>query len=176
MAYTGKVDVDRGAMCCIHRSGMTVWMYLDDPGVYFDDHLALVPDAVAKEAGFNVERNRKLRIRNEELKRVRAVMDEKLQIDSTTQIMAESGRYRLEQYENGMARVVTDDGPLFSTPMTFSIAEALFKSLTENPVAGTEGEKEPEQKEAAADGKPSVSSSTPAPTGVGAKRPAPMKA
>lgn len=168
MAYDGKIDVNRGVMYSYHSSGMRIFMYLDEPGIYFDDHLGHVPDRVAAEAGFNVQRFAKLRLRNMEVAKVKAALDAKLDIQDIKTVLREQGRYRLVQYDNGMARVETDEGPLTPVPMGVPIAEALFKSLTEDPELNPP--KEPETKtEAAADGKPSEPSSTPAPLIVASK-------
>ena len=59
-----KIDRDRGALIRKHPSGYRVVMYVDTPGVYFDEDGNKVDRALAEEAGFEVASDLKTRAKN----------------------------------------------------------------------------------------------------------------
>jgi len=60
-----RIDLDRGVVKRNHASGMQVVMYKDKPGVFYDNRGTLVSDALAADAGFNVEQLRREQKRQE---------------------------------------------------------------------------------------------------------------
>lgn len=50
-----KIDLDRGVSIRVHGSGMRIYMYKDEPGVFYDPTGGRVKPELAAEAGFNVE-------------------------------------------------------------------------------------------------------------------------
>ncbi len=50
------IDYDRGVQIQTHRSGVDVYMYIDDPGVYLNAYGTPVSEQLAKEAGYDTER------------------------------------------------------------------------------------------------------------------------
>ena len=59
-----KIDRDRGALIRKHPSGFRVVMYVDTPGVYFDEDGNKVDRVLAEEAGFEVASDLKTRAKN----------------------------------------------------------------------------------------------------------------
>ena len=59
---TRKIDYNRGVHIMIHAGmGMDIFMYVDDPGVYFNAHGMPVVEELARQAGFPVDEYRKER-------------------------------------------------------------------------------------------------------------------
>lgn len=54
-AQLRAIDFDRGVMICSHPSGVDVYMYFDDPGVYLTAHATKVSEEMARAAGYDVE-------------------------------------------------------------------------------------------------------------------------
>jgi hypothetical protein len=79
---TGKyapVDLNRGVRQCQHPSGFFVSMYEDDPGLYFSEDGSPVDDAVAADAGFDVQRFRVLRERNRRVAEAKEKIEREMQ-------------------------------------------------------------------------------------------------
>ncbi len=52
---TSKIDYNRGCVKMSHpSSGMDVYMYKDDPGVYLDAFANVVSEAVAQACGYSI--------------------------------------------------------------------------------------------------------------------------
>lgn len=142
MAYSGKIDVDRGVMQCTHKaSGMRISMYIDTPGVYFDDHLNPLPASLAKAAGFPTETLEKKRRMAQEMAKVKASLTAQLQIGSTQEVYKEAGRYRVLHFpETGMAVVESDGERLTPTPVALGVAIVLFDELVKEMGEGSAAE------------------------------------
>src|SRR5690554_3858011 len=55
-ARMSKIDLDRGVLIRKHETtGTTIYMYFDTPGVYLNAHGGKVSEALAKQAGFDVD-------------------------------------------------------------------------------------------------------------------------
>lgn len=59
-----KIDRDRGVIIRKHPGGYRVCMYVDLPGVYFDENNKPVETALAEAAGFDVAKDATLRAKN----------------------------------------------------------------------------------------------------------------
>lgn len=143
MAYEGKVDVDRGVMTCFHQAtGMRINMYIDTPGVYFDEHLNPVPDDLAAAAGFPVEKHRKMAAKAAELAKVKKFLDEQYAIQDTRNILAERNGYILVGYDNGLATIEKEGARLTPNAGPESIVTALFNQLAGEAEAETKAQVE----------------------------------
>lgn len=137
-----SIDLDRGVWMRTHPGvGMDVYMYVDDPGVYYDAHGNQVSKAIAEAAGFDVE---KLEV---EHKRKTAVDNAMKEIDAkfgTTQpkVHAEQGGFTA--WDMGMGRFNVKDAQgnvLNKDPISKEQAEVLLKHLAPKPKAKDEAKK-----------------------------------
>lgn len=131
MAYDGPLDMNRPLMYCTHKaSGARVFMYLDDPGLYLDQHGRPFPEEAAKEAGFQVERYRKQRIMQKERAKFEEAMKAELKISDDVETYLEKGSLRIQHYpETGMAFLERDGERLYATPIPLSTAVTLFNQF-----------------------------------------------
>src|SRR6266699_464625 len=71
----GYIDYDRGVHIRTHHStGVDVYMYVDNPGVYLSAHGTPVSEALAREAGYPVDEQVKQRELNKRLRAAHAAV------------------------------------------------------------------------------------------------------
>lgn len=123
--------------------GMTVYMYKDEPGVYYDVHHKVVPEAVAAKAGFDTTKLAKARRKREAM----AQFEEKLRAELAMEveeeiILREGGGYKVIQLPEGRARIVDSDSNEAVTPVPMTKTEAirLFGELTAGVKASSKSE------------------------------------
>lgn len=128
-----KIDYDRpgGVLIkSISSTGMEVFMYRNEPGVYYTAHGTEVNKALAEMAGFDVARHTALR---EHKKRV-ALASETIakELDVLNGVGArvvkeELGGFRLVDIGKGRFLVEDDHGPLNQgTVLTYQMAKTVF--------------------------------------------------
>ena len=131
-----KIDRNRG---CVYRKsveGYRVVMYVDTPGVYFDENGNRVSDKIAEAAGFSIVEDRKL------LARQRLRVNYERQIGAKFAAMEQRLDDLLEQDPNlidnlriaeltpsNFAIVGPDDVPISETRLTYEEAAVLFVGL-----------------------------------------------
>ena len=69
------VDFDRGVNIRLHKSGIRVCMYLDDPGAFYDANGDPLADSYAAQAGFDVEGLTRERKKREALAKAQAEIE-----------------------------------------------------------------------------------------------------
>lgn len=128
MAYDGPLDMSRPLMYCTHQaSGARIFMYIDAPGEYLDQHARPVPEAMAKEAGFQVDRYRKQRIFNKERAKFEDALKAQLQVSDQVEVYKEEGDLKILHYpETGVAYIEREGVRLNDTPIPLSTAVILF--------------------------------------------------
>lgn len=151
MPLQGKIDVDRGvAMRQVVRfddptnpnkfspdlryGGLTVYMYKDDPGVYYDVHGKPLPEHIAKSAGFPVDRLAKQRRKKEALAQLEAKLRQELELaDQEDEILAAKGGWKVIALPMDRAKVVDAETGEAVTPMPMprNDALALLEGLTQ---------------------------------------------
>lgn len=146
MPLHGAIDIDRGVSMrqvvkfeSQHKflpdpayGGLVVYMYKDDPGKYFDAHGRAVADAIAKIAGFDIERHAKMRRRNETMAEFARALDEELRTESGDEvILASKGGWKVVALPMERAKIVDEDtGALVTAvPMTRDDALLLLDKL-----------------------------------------------
>lgn len=130
-----SIDLDQGVTKRNSPEGITVVMYKNKPGVFYDNRGTLVSDAIAAKAGFNVEQLRREQKRRNLLKDY----SDKL----AAQYAAEEQRLAMEASE-GLdtveIRAIGNDYALFdratgerltSVPLTIEAAKELAQLYTE---------------------------------------------
>jgi len=146
MPTQGHIDVDRGVS--IRQvvkfdgpkfepdekyGGLTVYMYKDTPGVYFDVHGNKLPDAIAKRAGYPVERLAKARAKREAMQHFEQRLSQELAMEADEEvILAEEGGWKVLGLPMGRAKVVdVETGePVTAVPMLRDDALAFLAELT----------------------------------------------
>lgn len=142
--YQGPIDLDRGVMFkkswLAPEIGM-VGMYKDDPGKYFSDNGAEVSEAIAKLAGFDVDKFARVRfLRERQAEFEREIADELRKAAGTSQVvLATHGGFSVVQLANGRADVVDVDGKRINAkPLTEAEATRLFEMLAATEGGGNE--------------------------------------
>lgn len=134
------IDFDRGvAIRNIHRTGMDVYMYIDTPGVYFARNGHEVPEAIAREAGFDIEKLGKERVKRQRLRDAYDAIERDSDAGvSTHSVVDEKGGFRL--VDIGQERYIitsADDSnvTLTAVPLPHKEAKRLWDELTKEVAA-----------------------------------------
>lgn len=130
--------------------GLEVYMYKDNPGVYYDAHGNEVSEKMAGLAGFPTSKLAQERKRKERLEKFKEQVDQELALmnEDDPVVLAEAGNYQVVQAPGGRARIMTKDGE-FLTPIPITKNEAMkLLDLTAEPKVGkVEKNKNAEEKE-----------------------------
>ena len=143
--YKVNIDDPMGAQIRFTGDGMAVYMLHREPGVYLNDHGRKVPMAVAREAGFDVERWEKARRRQEALKKAARAIDDDFSDNSQFRVLAEAEEYRVTEIAPGYCNIefVDDTAPpeerytVLNTrgPVSAEVAMKRFQELTGSAAA-----------------------------------------
>lgn len=129
----GNVDYDRGVLIKTHQqTGMDVFMYADDPGKYFSAHSKPVGETLAKEAGYDVEKLAKDRVKKERQAQAMAMIDDEMADDKDIKedIVSERNGYRIITTGLGRHHVIDpDNNRLTAVPVSLEIAKKLFDGM-----------------------------------------------
>ena len=165
MPLQGAIDVDRGVTIRQivkfdeknrHKfepdpqyGGLTVIMYKDAPGTYFDVHGHKVPEEIAGKAGFPIAQLAKARKHREKLAELDQMLRLELNLENEEEIiMEQAGDYKVIALPMDRAKIVDIEtgNSVTPVPMPRSDAMMLFKSLTadavQEPTAVTQPPKE----------------------------------
>lgn len=148
-----KIDYDRGVIKRTHRpSGVDVYMYVDEPGVYRNAFETEVSEAFAKQAGFDVATLSKQRLRKERVEAALAAIDQDIgETGSTRKVVKTHGGFKIVNIGLGRHNVEDPDGGVLnSVPLPLEQAQKLVEHLipastgASSPVGADEGDgKEP---------------------------------
>jgi len=129
----GTIDYDRGVIINTHRlSGMDVFMYVDDPGKFLTAHGATVYDKIAREAGYDVDKLAKDRMKKERKSQAMAMIDEELADDKDIkeEVVAERNGFKVITTGIGRHHVLDPDGNrLTSFPLAREAADKLLAGM-----------------------------------------------
>jgi len=133
------IDVRRGVNIRRHRAQMMyIYMYFDDPGVYYNKHGHEVPAALAAEAGFEVEKYAKERYKKQRMAEFKTKLEQELTAAEeapTDTVLAERGGFKLVKLGEKHGKVFDTDGnPMNERPILLADAEALLEALAPTPV------------------------------------------
>lgn len=128
-----KIDFDRGVIFSQHPS-MAVWvyMYVDSPGHYLNAFGNPVPEQLAKEAGFDVEKHAKERKRRERMQEAKDAIDAELAEinEENAVVVKEKGGFKVVDIGLGRHNVLDPDGNrLNPVPLSLDLAEKLVDRL-----------------------------------------------
>lgn len=114
-----KIDYDRGVIFKTHpTNGMNVYMYVDTPGKYLNAFGTGVEEKLAAEAGFDIEKYGKLRIKGERMATAMKAIEEELEmVDKVETVVQEQDGFKL--IDIGLGRHVLKDpeGNILTTTM-----------------------------------------------------------
>ena len=121
----------------IHRlgpGGMMIFMYCDEPGVFYNEKGGKVSDALAGACGFDVETLAKARRKRAALAKAGAQIDAEFAGIQSTKVVKERGEYRMVETAKDLYAIqfVEADGtgsPLTTVPLSLAQAEKLFEEL-----------------------------------------------
>lgn len=145
-----QINYDRGVVKRIHPgSGMEVYMYKDNPGVYLNAYAMEVGEEVAKVAGFNTERLGKERIRKVKIAQAMGAIEEEMSIGETIRnVIKTKGDFHVVDIGLGRHHVEdSDNNVLTTTPIPKEQALLLLDQLVKPEVKNAKAEKSPEKKE-----------------------------
>lgn len=131
---TRKIDYDRGVIISQHKaSGMDVFMYVDTPGVYLNAFGAPVSDQLAKEAGYDVEKFGKDKLKRERMAKAMTAIEAELAIADEVgkkNVVEEKGGFKIVDMGVGRHYVEDPDGNrLNSVPLPVEQARVLLTQL-----------------------------------------------
>lgn len=147
MPLQGAIDVDRGVTIRQivkfkdqHRfdpdpkyGGLTVVMYKDEPGVYYNVHGQKMPEEFASAAGFDTAKFAKSRRKMEAMKDFERKLSQELAMEADEEvILAENSEYKVIGLPMDRARIVDRETGMAVTqvPMVKADAIELFNSLS----------------------------------------------
>lgn len=131
------LDVGRGSVAPdgkvtrIPVLDMEIFMFLDEPGVYYDRKMRKMPEEVAAKVGFDVKREAKLRAINERRKEVMSEIADVVE-ENTRTVVETRGDYQLVEINEGQF-TVTGPGGDFMDPNDEVVARELFDALAGEP-------------------------------------------
>lgn len=131
-----KIDLDRGVMQKAYEA-IDVYMYIDDPGVYLNAYATPVTEAIARAAGFDVEKYAKLRQRKLLLQKAQAQIEAQLALEPDEETVIEEVK-GFKLVDIGLGRVQIRDpegGFLLNSPVTKEMGTNIFKEITAEPEA-----------------------------------------
>lgn len=112
LAHTNyKIDIDtRPTQIRYTADGMAVYMHLDEPGVYYNDHARRIPDELAGEAGYDVVELARYRKMNEARRKVLGDLEADFSVTTKPKVIADEGDYQVIQVGPGRFNIVFKDG------------------------------------------------------------------
>lgn len=114
------------------QTGMEIFMYKDEPGIYYDSHGRRVKESLARQAGFDVDRYARMRRHQQKLADFHNALDDVEKLDlglAKRAILRESNGYRLVGLPLGRAVVEDMDGNQLCKPSSKEMMEKLFRQL-----------------------------------------------
>ena len=125
-----RVDVNRGCIIrYIGSTGEAIYMYVDTPGVFYNEVGRVVSAEAAHAAGYDTEYLLKIRRRNDARNAAIAAVDAEFAQSQGRKILREAGEYRLVEVREGFYNVEFEDGTVLNArgPVPLDIAENLFR-------------------------------------------------
>lgn len=149
MPLQGAIDVDRGVSirqvvkfddknpnkfeADVKYGGMTIYMYKDEPGKYYNVHGKEIPEGMAALAGYPVEKLAKARRKKEAMAAFTRELENQLALEMDEEvILKEDGDWKVVAMPAGRAKIVDKETGSLVTPqpMTRKDALELLKHLT----------------------------------------------
>lgn len=127
-----KIDYDRGVLLRYHEgTGVEVYMYHDEPGVFLSAHGTPVAESFARQAGFEVdELMKRRRIKERMAVAMKQITDEIEIAESKAIVVKEKGGFAIVDLGYDRYQVHSPDGDnLTPSPLSRAQSELLLDSL-----------------------------------------------
>lgn len=141
----GNIDFDRGVVMRSHPTGVTVYMYIDEPGTFRNAFGTEVSDTLAAEAGYDMKSLSKQKLRRERVARAMEAIDADLMEQGVTKkVVVSRAGFNLVDIGLGRYNVEDPDGhSLNPSPLSKEQGKALFEKIVA-PEAGVDPYPRPE--------------------------------
>lgn len=146
------IDADRGITRRKHATGIYIVAYNDTPGIYYDDRGVPISQKLAREAGFNVDRDMRLQQKNSLLEQRRKELEREFAEDEAKLMQQvndesedgleirtlEAGGYAV--FREGMALT---QGQVLTYDQAAALVEDLRSEASQSDTAGAAEEPQP---------------------------------
>ena len=144
-----KIDLNRGvSKRIVPDSKITVCMYKDDPGIYYDIAGRLLPEKIAAKAGFNIKNESTRRKKILKLKEAREEIEKEFSSVDENEVFYQRGPYKAIARGNNGAEIIDEDGNKISSGvMPKTEAKTLIDAMFDNKeeIKNEEGSKSQEE-------------------------------
>lgn len=125
------IDYDRGVAKRKAPGGVSVYMYNDSPGHYYNAYGTEVDESLAKAAGFPVERLRKERAKQERMTQAKDLIEKEFaSAPGEIKVVAKKGDFSLVDIGLGRFQVRDPDGtPLNTQHVSKDIGQQLLAAM-----------------------------------------------
>lgn len=137
-----NIDRNRGCMIRHHRSGVRVVMYMDQPGVYYDENGHEVDEGLAKAVGYDVEANRNEGRKQQVRRRFEKLLDQQFSesADLVDRIADGDTNIKVTKTANGRFHIYNSDGDKLSkNDMSEEEAALFYEAVTGKPFKSSGG-------------------------------------
>lgn len=147
-----SIDLNRGVTSRKHPAGVRIYMYLDEPGGYYDERGRAVNRKMARAAGFDVDRDVINQEKNARLTQYRRELDAEFasrsaELDRAGEMSAQGDGIAVIPLGAGGFKVTVDERTVTDHPVTIEEAEKLVEGYRdgedpqdgEAPAAAEEG-------------------------------------
>lgn len=114
--------------------GLTVYMYVDEPGIYYDVHGRIVPEGLAQMAGFEIDKLAKLRNKREAMAKFEKRLAQELALETEDDevVIIQEGDWKVVALPMDRAKIVdiATGEAITAVPMPRSDALVLLAHLT----------------------------------------------
>jgi hypothetical protein len=128
-----NIDYDRGVLIRVHaQTGMDIFMYADQPGVFLNAHGTEVTPLLAQQAGYDTDKLVKERKKRERMAEAMAKIEREMdgQDEVESKIVEERDGYKIMDIGLGRHNLVDPDGDNLNTiPLPLEQAKLLLDSL-----------------------------------------------
>lgn len=127
-----RINLDRGVMQRFHPGGMRISMYLDSPGVYLTENGDPVPELLAEQAGFDVKKHAKDKVKQEKVAAFKAQLERDMasEEDAISQALSGEGRVDVRPIGGGQYAIFDKEGKrMTKVAMSRADAEAIVGPL-----------------------------------------------
>lgn len=124
MATWKEQAYDRGVQKRLHPAGLEVYMFVDQPGVFFNAHGNEMDPSLAHEAGFPTEDLLKEKARRDRIADATARIDEEFSVEGKRDVVAEVNGYRIAKLGSRGHQIFDADDNLLTPGKFLSIDDA----------------------------------------------------
>ena len=142
-----NIDLNRGVSKRIEpKSKITVCMYKDDPGIYYDIAGRVISKAIAKKAGFDVAKEDRRRKKMNRLKEAQENINSEFDETETNEVVYEKGDYKVVSVGKKVGHIIDNEGnAISSTALPYAECRDIIAQLIDSPPEESEDEEPNEE-------------------------------